>query len=48
MNFYEITTDRGRFWIEAARASDAYRLGHQILGDGELFTLERCNDLEWR
>ncbi len=44
MNFYEITSLRGRFWIQAARASDAYRLAGNILGEDE-FALRLDPDL---
>ena len=46
MNFYEITTHAGRFWIQAERASAAYRQAHRLVPSGE-FKLERCNDLQF-
>ena len=46
MNFYEITTLSGRFWIQAERASDAYRQAHRLVPGGE-FKLERCTDLQF-
>lgn len=46
MSFYEITSLRGRFWIQADRASSASRIARAILGDDE-FKLERCTDLQF-
>lgn len=46
MNFYEITSYRGRFWITAERAADAFRVARSILQDDE-FKLERCADLQF-
>jgi hypothetical protein len=46
MQFYEITTLSGKFWVRAARASDADRAAKQILSHDE-FMLERCDDLQF-
>jgi hypothetical protein len=46
MNFYEITSLRGRFWITAERAADAFRTARAILQDDE-FKLERCDDVRF-
>jgi hypothetical protein len=47
MRFYEITTHSSRFWVRAARASDALREAQRILGHDE-FKLERSDDLQFR
>jgi hypothetical protein len=47
MNFYEITAHSSRFWVRAARASDALRDAQRILGHDE-FKLERSDDLDFR
>jgi hypothetical protein len=47
MNFYEITSLSGRFWIQADHAASAFRIARAILGGDDEFKLERCSDLQF-
>ena len=44
--FYEINSLSGRFWVQAHRASDAYRIARAILRDDEFF-LALADDLQF-